>query len=145
MKENMIGKDFEEPVEPQFDAVLHFEMHCVAEELAMTELMSYAEWKRFKALAYEPLGFYPVVEVLYEVVPEHVIATLEDRLAETTISKEEVFEEFRKTTLSEWKEALSRLVEQFIVCSDRSHWRDQNTADVQGISQMTLPRRRKRE
>jgi hypothetical protein len=134
MKDKTIDRinNFEEPVKPQFDAFLHLEMYCVAEKLDMKELMSYAKWKCFKALAYEPQGFYPVVEVLCEVVPEHLVAILEDRLAETIIFKEEVFEEFRKTTLSEQKEADSRLLEQLIECADRSYWRDQNAADVQG-------------
>jgi hypothetical protein len=116
MKENMIDetKEFEEPVEPKYDAVLHLEMYCVAEKMDMKELMSYAKSKCFRALVYEPQGFWPVVEMLYEVVPDHLVAELEDRLAETTIRKQEIFDEFQKTKLDEVKEAYPGLADQLI-------------------------------
>lgn len=112
MKNNMIdtAKPFEEPLEPQFDALLHLEIYVVAEKLDMKKLMKYSKWMCEKALKYEPHGFWPVVEMLYDAVPEHLVDGLEQYLAQIVLSNWEVQCVLRKPAIEKAESAYPRLV-----------------------------------
>jgi hypothetical protein len=119
MKENMIDetKEFEKPVEPKYDAVLHLEMYCVAEKMDMKELMSYARNKCWKALDYEQQGLWAVVEMLYEVVPDHLVEGLKDQLGRTALGMLNVFAILAETKFVEVEEAYPKFANRLSMLS----------------------------